>query len=310
MPESCSPKSVRRLLCPTDLSPKSQKTLGFAARLAERLDARLTAVHCASAAWFSVENRLSQQEADSIRKKMDDAVLDKISGEGNRLQWQATVIENSFDAATDIINLANETDVNLIVMKARPGMLSAFRFGSIVERVVSGVKCPVLLLPSRFISNDDIREPDFRRILFDYVFSLETDALFQTAMELTSGFEADLHLISVLQPRGRESIKMSGSEAGMRLVQVATREKLGRELKSRRISDNYVSATVEWGDHAETVLRYAENRNIGLICTTLAPPHFYYEKLYSVYLGQILKSARCPILVKQSVLIKQKSTDN
>jgi hypothetical protein len=57
---------------------------------------------------------------------------------------------------------------------------------------------------------------------------------------------------------------------------------------------------VEWGRHAETVLRYAKTHHIDLICTALAPPHFYFEKLYSAYLGSLLKSATCPILVKQS----------
>lgn len=43
------------------------------------------------------------------------------------------------------------------------------------------------------------------------------------------------------------------------MVQAVTREKLGRVLVSRGKSDSYGSATVEWGDRAETVLRYAEN---------------------------------------------------
>lgn len=213
MPRSSSSKRIRRILCPTDLSPKSQKTLGFAAQIANERGARLTAVHCASTAWFSVENRLTDEEADSTRERMKSAISDSISSLGSTLNWQTTIIENSFDPATDIVNLANETDVDLIVMKARPGMLSAFRFGSIVERVVSSVKCPVLLIPSRLVSNEDISEPNFRRVLFDYDFSQDTDSLFQTTMELTSGLDAELHLISVLQRPGRASTEMSGSEA-------------------------------------------------------------------------------------------------
>ena len=298
-----STAKIQHILCPTDLSQKSQKTLGFSARLAETLGARLTAVHCASAAWFSTEIRLSPNEAASIRESMTAPILEYTGRQESTLRWQATVIENSFDAATDIINLARETDVDLIIMKARPGMLSAFRFGSIVERVVSAVNCPVLLLPSRFLLDRErhFSEPPFRRILFDYDFSQATDSLFRTAMELTRGFEAELHLLSVLQPPRKASMEMSQSEIGLRIVQAVTHEKLGRVMVNWVDPESSVSTSVEWGDHAETVLRYAEDGQIDLICTTLSPPYFYFEKLYCAYLGQILKSAKCPILVKQAV---------
>lgn len=303
MPRAKTAKRIRHILCPTDLSSKSQQTVGFAARLAETLGARLTAAHCATAAWFAIENRLSPEAAALIRERMTEPILKCADHDGRALNWQATLIENSFDAATDIINLARETDVDLIVMKARPGMLSAFRFGSIVERVVSAVNCPVLLLPSRFLMEISTKagDPTFRRILFDYDFSQATDSLFQIAMEMTRGFEADLHLLSVLQPPGKMPMEMSGSETGLRIIQAATKEKLSRILERGGKTNSYISTTVEWGDHAGTVLKYAENNQIDLICTTLSPPYFYFEKLYCAYLGQILKSAKCPILVKQAM---------
>ena len=61
-----------------------------------------------------------------------------------------------------------------------------------------------------------------------------------------------------------------------------------------------VPTAVEWGRHAETVLKRAKDHDVDLICTALHQPHFYFEKLYSTYLGSLLQSAQCPILVKQS----------
>ena len=291
---------IKHILCPTDLSLKSQMALGYAARLAESLNASLTACHCAPARWFSSENHLPPEEMAEVKT----AILERIernSDQANCLQRRVSIVENSFDPARDILNLAAETDVDLIVMKARAGGLSAFRFGSIVERVVSRAKCPVLLIPSRFLVDRDQFPSDLgiRRILFDYDFSAATDTLFGVANTLARDFAAELHLLTVLASpiSGTELAAVRGSRTAM---QTAIRGKLNEVLQSEGKSIMTVPTAVEWGNHAEAVLRYAGAHQIDLICTTLPPPHFYVETLYRAYLGNLLKSSRCPILVEQT----------
>jgi nucleotide-binding universal stress UspA family protein len=224
------------------------------------------------------------------------------------LTWRSLVIENSFDPSREILGLAKEMKADLIVMKARPGVLSAFRFGSMVERLIEGSPCPVLLLPSRFLAERDPRfHPlEFRRILFDYDFSEATDQLFQVATNLTRDYHADLEVLSVLEPfnsAATEAAPVSFSRTGM---QTLVRRRLDDALHADGRSIMDVPTAVEWGRHAETLLEYASNRDVDLICTALEPPHFYFEKLYSAYLGSLLKSSRCPILVKRSLTSQKK----
>jgi nucleotide-binding universal stress UspA family protein len=293
--------SIRNVLCPSDLSERSQKTLGFAARLSEKLKACLTACHCAPANWFTQENRLPEESREQIK----DAIRDRIArcqGETSGLTWRSFLIENSFDPARDILSLAREADIDLIVMKARPGVLSAFRFGSIVERIVEDAPCPVLLLPSRFLAEVDpaTDEIEFRRILFDYDFSASTDVLFRTANALARDYRADLQVLSVLEPSYSASTEAAAIPSSRTRVQAMVRGELTEALRSEGKLVTDVTTAVEWGRHAESVLSYAEAHDVDLICTALAPPHFYFEKLYSAYLGKLLNSAPCPILVKQS----------
>jgi nucleotide-binding universal stress UspA family protein len=290
-----------RILCPSDLSEKSQKVLGFATRLSETLNAELTACHCAPATWFTAENRLSKDEYKKLRSILKEQIVASEDPSGN-LHWSSIVIENSFDPATDILALARESSADLIVMKARPGILSAFRFGSIVERIVENSPCPVLLLPSSFLAKRDPRtEPfEFQRILFDYDSSKATDELFKVANTMTHDYHAELHVLSVLKPMFNEVTEAAPVRQSRTSVQTIIRRRLDEALHAEGRSVMDVPTSVEWGGHAETVLSYAKAHQIDLICTTLAPAHFYFEKIYSTYLGSLLKSATCPILVKHS----------
>ncbi len=294
-------EKIQHVLCPSDLSEKSQKALGFAARLAETLDARLTACHCAPANWFTQENRLPKDAQTRIKGVIKEQIS-QCQERSSRLRWQSLVIENSFDPARDLLTLAREASVDLIVLKARPGVLSAFRFGSIVERIVENAPCPILILPSSFLADRDPRSDrlEFHRILFDYDFSEVTDELFRVANTLTRDYNADLHVLSVLKPPTSASTEAAPVRFSRTRVQTLVRGKLDEALQAEGKSVMEVPTAVEWGRHAETVLAYTKTHNIDLICTTLAPPHFYFEKLYSSYLGSLLKSATCPILVKQA----------
>jgi nucleotide-binding universal stress UspA family protein len=296
------PSKINHILCPTDLSNKSQKALGVAARLAERLRATLTAAHCAPANWFTSDNRIPRENLEEIRNRIKKQIA-ACQHKGSTLTWRSLVTENSFDPARDILGMARETAADLIIMKARPGVLSAFRFGSIVERIVEAAPCPVLLLPSRVLSKLDPTHDDleFRKILFDCDFSDGSDDLFSVVNALTEGYHAELRMLSVLEPARMTTTEAAPIFASRTHVQTLVRGKLGDVLDERADrSQMEIHAEVEWGRHAGTVLQHAESHGIDLICTALTPPHFYFEKLYRTYLGSLLRSANCPILVKQS----------
>jgi len=289
-----SPVKIEHILCPTDLSSRSQLTLNFASDIAARLSAKITASHFSETGWFTSE----------VKIEIERSMIDVIKGErnGSSPEFGTVVFQASYDTARDILQLARELDVDLIMMKARKGVFSALHYGSLVERVIRGSQVPVLLLPNGFLDQHSWSDKvDFREVLFDYDFSEATDRLFPVAMALTEGFSAHLNLLAVLEPPHAESIEADHSPAIRSVLQSATQQKLNQFLDSRMSKAFDSQATVAWGRHADTVLSYAERNKIDLICTTLPPAYFYHEKLYCAYLGQLLQSANCPILALRSV---------
>lgn len=290
---------IRHILCPTDLSPKSQSAVTVAAGIASHLSARLTACHCVGTNWFTADHAMPKSHREKIEGDIREAIVG--TWNGSSPDWDIRVVEHSDDPARDILRVASELGVEMIVLKARKGVRSALHYGSMVERITRGAAVPVLLLPSKYLETLEPHKINFRQVLFDYDFSETTDKLFPFAMELTKGFNANLHLLAVLEPPKAGSAEIAQTRSSRDKLQSATQQKLNHVADSG--ADKLISteAVVEWGKHADTVLRYMENNNIDLICTTLSPAYFYYEKLYCAYLGQLLQSAKCPILALRSV---------
>lgn len=298
--KNCS--SISRILCPTDLSPKSQRTLGYATRISTVLGAELTAFHSAVDSWLYQGNGLLKDDIAEITSAIQAEITKARDPEEKSIYFDV-IVEKKSDPAQAILRLTRELSIDLIVMKARPGVLSALHFGSIVERVVTAAGCPVMLMPSRFLADHDPAVDDlkFRRILFDYDFSQATDELFHLANALTRGYRSELHVLSVLEPPLGKEAELASSNGSCALLQDSIKRKLTAAIESEPALVPGVATTVEWGDHAEKVLRYADSHSINLICTALPRPNFYFEKFYKVYLGRLLASARCPVMVKQSV---------
>jgi nucleotide-binding universal stress UspA family protein len=275
-------------------------TLHFASGLASKLSAKITACHCSPTGWFSHDQDIWSKRKVEIRQQMVDAI--KGDRNGSTPPYETSIFGGSLDPSNDILQLAKQLSADLIVLKARKGMFSALHFGSIVERIVRGSNVPVLLFPTQFIeSRDKAKDVDFRQVLFDYDFSEATDRLFPVAMALTAGYKANLHLLSVLEPPQAQNVETAQTISSRDMLMKTTRSRLDQLAGSQASNSILGPATVTWGDHANSILEYADEHNVDLICTTLSPAYFYYEKLYCAYLGQLLQSAKCPILALRSV---------
>ncbi|HYJ90330.1 MAG TPA: universal stress protein [Pyrinomonadaceae bacterium] len=302
MSTSKSFAGVKHIFCPTDLTAKSQKTLMYAMQMAKVLGAKLTAFHSTIDSWLYQTNGSSIEGVRGIQKEIKEEIIEYLGPESTEIDFDL-IVERAPNPAAEIVKLARELKADLIVMKARRGILSALHFGSIVERVISNTGCPVMLMPSRFLAERDPahKELAFQRVLFDYDFSQATDELFHLANSLTRDYAAELHVLSVLEPPAAKEVKLAMLTHGHSSLERAVRNRLCSAIKSEGSSPLTVPTTVEWGAHAEKVLNYAQTHKIDLVCTALPLPSYYFEKVYRIYLGQLLTSTTCPVLVKQCI---------
>jgi nucleotide-binding universal stress UspA family protein len=149
---------VRHILCPVDLSEYAEYALTYAAAMAERLDARLTALYAYQLAWAPYPD-----DATGNRERLDAGVRADRTHElrdmaaraaHGGLRVEAVVKEGRPHEV--IVEEARSLGADLIVMgtHGRAG-LPRMLLGSVAERVVRTSPVPVLTLHRPATGSDE-----------------------------------------------------------------------------------------------------------------------------------------------------------
>lgn len=130
-----------RILCPTDFEQNSLAALELAKRVAVQNDAIIYLLHVCSLVNVSLGGTVATTigDEDLAREKLRTIASQKLSGSEHQL------LVTSGDAAGKIIQVVQGLGVDLVVMgtHGRRG-ISRLILGSVAERVVREVPCPVL----------------------------------------------------------------------------------------------------------------------------------------------------------------------
>jgi nucleotide-binding universal stress UspA family protein len=145
------------IVCGVDGSADSQAALGVAARLAERLEARLVLAHVAEVALVPYAAVGGMGAGGIAPQPMTLATRDDQEEAGARLLEQIAAEHGLRDAdrrvvvgfpAERLADLADDEDAELIVVGSRGrGRFKAAFLGSVSNSLVGVARCPVLIVP-------------------------------------------------------------------------------------------------------------------------------------------------------------------
>jgi nucleotide-binding universal stress UspA family protein len=138
---------LARLLLPTDFGPHSERALRYAIALAEKFEAELILLHVVP------EPTLFIPEAVTLAPPVAppdnalgeaEATLAKVVREHHLERFPVETVVREGNAVEEILKLARERAVDLIVMgtHGRTGLAHLF-LDSVTEKVVRGAPCPV-----------------------------------------------------------------------------------------------------------------------------------------------------------------------
>jgi Universal stress protein UspA and related nucleotide-binding proteins len=143
---------LRRILLPTDFSGCANYALPYAAAIARAVDATVVCVNVVEPIVPAVGYtgmveampiaEMSEQMEDSAERELPDVMrCDELRG------LKVEEVIGHGDAAAEIVRVADEQDVDLIVISShgRTG-LGRIIFGSTAEAVVRHARCPVLVV--------------------------------------------------------------------------------------------------------------------------------------------------------------------
>ena len=233
--------NIKRILCPSDLSPHSSKAVRYAAALARAHDADLIFFHCTP-------------DIDG-KEKLRQSVLAQLDPADSRYRLVAVAAS---DVGEAIMMQAQVDNADLIVMRSRRRPHRAALLGSTAESVCRSAPCPVLVM------HNDEQEivGNLKRVLVAYDFSDYSELALRYGLSIAQEHQAELHLLHVLPPRSVSEPEIAWFPAGGESPYHTAARRLQRVVPGEVHLWCDVKTAVSEGHPYREILNYAEKNEI------------------------------------------------
>jgi len=293
----------KHILCATDFSDFSNHAIPYGIALAREFKARLFLCHVidlSSAAIYGEAVLALEEQQKRMTKHAQDEMTRLMSKES--IDWEPLITVGN--AAHEIARLAadKKIDIAIAASHGRAG-LKRIILGSVTERLMRTLPCPLLVVrsPDRGFVTPADQAITLKRVLVGCDFSPNSSLALQYGLSLAQEFQADLHLVHVMQPSHDDYLKKPG-EAKQDL-----HRDLGAEIKSR-LADIVPEEAQTWckpvtvllaGQPHEEITKYAMVNDIDLIVLGVRG----YGLVESLFVGsttdRVMRRASCPVLSVQ-----------
>jgi nucleotide-binding universal stress UspA family protein len=284
--------TVKRILCPVDLSDASRRALDYALALGRHHEADVRVLQVVDLhGWVgaSVEglDALTGQTRASIEEQLGWWVARSVDAAG------ASTEVREGPAVPGILAAARETGIDLIVMgtHGRSGF-ERLALGSVAEKVLRKAACPVLVVPtrqdaivrtgplSRVVCATDFSEPSLRALAWARMFAGEAAHVLSLINVIdwpfgdTHGSDPVTQLRHNLEQEATEALRRIAAEHGTSSAELVVRHgKAGHEL-----------------------LRYAREAHAEMIVMGVSGRGAIDRALLGSTAQRVLRDASCPVL--------------
>ena len=288
---------IRRVICPTDFSPCSDRAMGFAAFVASLFHAELHMLHGLILHEDDPHNPEhhfpDQKELETRMKEVISEGMEKLMGS---LRFEPSMVlcaqRRGFDASEVIQEYIREVDADLVVMgtHGRRGSTRVL-LGSVADKVVRWAPCPVLTVPE---GKGHKAGDSFERIVAPVDFSLPSKRAVSAAFELARVFEAELVLLYVVElPSypGFHDTSFFDDREGMRQKSLVALESLAADLE---IQD--AAFEVRFGRPAHEILASCQEKGCDLIVMGNRGLSGFRMFGLGTTAEHVVRGAKCPTL--------------
>ena len=279
--------NIKRVLCPTDLSPYSGDAVRYALALSRVHNAELILLHCTKGT-----------DRDEELGLLESSLLAHVNpSDLIGARWRAVVVFAD-DVGEEIMRHAQSEHADLIVMRSRRRPHRAALLGSTAESVCRSAPCPVLVMHSderEFVSDE--LGVDLKRVLVAYDFSDYAELALKYGLSIAQEHQAELHLLHVLPPRSLNDPEIAWYPAKGESTYHSAARRLQRVVPPEVHLWCDVKTAVSEGHPYRVILNYAEKNDIDLISVGAHGAGFGMRALFGSNVDRVLRQAPCPVLV-------------
>ena len=271
--------NIKRILCPTDLSPLSGKAVRYALALARAHEAKLIFFHCT----------LDVDGGEKLRA----SVSEHIGTSEARL-----IVSDADDIGEAIMMQAQVENVDLIVMRSRRRPHRAALLGSTAEAVCRNAPCPVLVMHNdeqELVSNE--LTVNIARALVAYDFSDYSELALKYGLSIAQEHQAELHVLHILPPNSVNEPEIAWYPLKGESAYHNAARRLQRVVPAEVHLWCDVKTAVSEGHPYREILNYAEKNEIDLISVGAHGAGFGMRALFGSNVDRVLRQAPCPVLV-------------
>lgn len=281
-----TPLFIRKIMVAADFSSQSQMAVKYAARLAQRMKSQIEILHVVPTQLYVTDAYVLPAELDEAeRARGGDALAEftKKIPELHGLRHKDIVL--SGPAAESIIEAARNHAVDLLVMgsQGRSG-IKKLVLGSVAEKVVRNLHCPVLVIGPHCAPQDE----DLKSVLLAVDVPMRSLRAAQYAVAIARQAGATLtiaHIYPAVQPLD---------------IDQSTINDTVRELRSLVPSQGDIVNSVQFrtakGGVAEEILKVASERKPGIIVTSPKEHVPVADHVFGAVLSDLISKSPYPIL--------------
>jgi nucleotide-binding universal stress UspA family protein len=292
---------LKHIICATDFSEPANYAINYGVSLAKEFNAKLYVCHVidlSSAtlygdATFAFETQLIHMEdyaQDRLKRLMDDIDI----------EWEPLI--STGNAADEVARLASEKGADMAITATRGHSgLKRLILGSVTERLMRTLPCPLLAVHrhEKYTEEPSKEEIRFKRILIGCDFSPDSNLAFEYGLSLAQEYEAELHLIHVLEPPIYKEWPKTPEE---------TREKIRKDLYEQlkmKLEAMVPQDALNWckpktmllsGHPDVEILKYADVQGIDLVVLGVAGHGLVESFFVGSTTERVMRKAPCAVL--------------
>ncbi|MBU8911813.1 MAG: universal stress protein [Desulfobacterales bacterium] len=288
----------KKIMCAVDFSDFTNIILSYGKSLASEFGSTLCLCHIVSGtlmissfghsyiAYTDVKDDRIRYAKDKLKKIAESEVSD----------IDCEIIVSYGHAADEIDQAARENNVDMVIAATHGGSgVKRFLIGSVTDRLIKILTCPLLVLHARenYLVSPVEKSIKLNRILVGCDFSQDSKLAFDYALSLAQEFQTQLYLAHVIRPN--EDLKEKSNLSSRLEEQLAC-----MVPEESRNWCTPVTIQLE-GQPYKELIDFAEQKEVDMIVLGVHGHSLLEQFIVGSTTDRVISQASCPVLVVRQV---------
>jgi nucleotide-binding universal stress UspA family protein len=292
---------LKNIVCATDFSEFSERGVFYGISLAREFGAKFYLCHVIDLSSTAIYGETVLVDIDGQLSRISTYAnnrLNKLIGE-EPIDWEP-VISVGYPG-DEITRIAEEKQADLVITAthSRTG-LKRLILGSVTLNLIRSLNCPILVVrgaPSQ-------KKPDIalKKILVGCDFSEDSLRAFQHGISLAQEYQAELHLVHVIEPPIYENLIKPKDVDEVKLdLRTKLRDQMAQMVPEDALHWCDLKSNLLAGQPHEEITKYAVVNEIDLIVVGVRGQSLSEKMLAGSTMIRVIRQAPCPTLVARAL---------